>query len=120
MPSLTAIRLIAYRRQGGRCLYCNLPIWLDDPDAFRTRYPLIAKQLALRRCTAEHLVARQDGGNNAPGNIAAACWLCNWLRHRRPQARSPDEHRKHVRARLRRGAWLPRAMVEAFRSTQVP
>ncbi|WP_254782667.1 HNH endonuclease, partial [Lysobacter sp. yr284] len=33
-----------------------------------------------RRCTAEHLIARHEGGRNRRENIAAACWLCNQRR----------------------------------------
>lgn len=39
MPSLLEkARRAAFHHQGGLCLYCDLPVWLDDSDAFRSRY----------------------------------------------------------------------------------
>lgn len=118
MPSLLEkSRRAAFLRQGGRCFYCDMPIWLDEADVFRAKYPLSARQHALRRCTAEHLVAKQDGGNDQPKNIVAACWLCNSGRHRRGIARSPQEHRHRVQLRVRQGGWLPRGTVAVFVAT---
>lgn len=115
MPSrLETSRRAAFRRQGGLCFYCCLPVWLEDPEAFRTRYPLSAKQVASRRCTAEHLLAKEEGGKDGAANIAAACALCNSRRHKREHARSPEEHRRHVLSRVRRGKWLPGAMTAAL------
>ena len=115
MPArLETSRLLAFRRQGGLCFYCNLPLWLDDPDAFRKRYPLSARQHELRRCTAEHLTARQDGGGDEPGNVVAACWVCNVRRHRCKEAVPPARHRSRVQQRLAAGKWLPNAMLQAF------
>lgn len=110
MPSLLEkSRRAAFLRQGGLCFYCDMPIWLDEADVFRAKYPLSARQHALRRCTAEHLVAKQDGGDDKHDNIVAACWLCNSRRHKRDHPRSPAEHRRHVLSRMRRGKWLPAA-----------
>ncbi|HSF93646.1 MAG TPA: HNH endonuclease [Thermohalobaculum sp.] len=58
---LRRARRLAWRRQGGRCLWCESPI-------------------ALAESTAEHLVARADGGTAALVNIAAACAPCNAAR----------------------------------------
>ena len=67
MPSVIAKnRLIAYQRQSGRCYYCDLPMWLGKLPGKRHRP-------ASLQCTAEHLVARQDGGDNSARNIVAAC-----------------------------------------------
>lgn len=115
MPSqLAKSRRAAFLRQCGRCFYCDMPIWLDEPDAFRAKYPLTTRQHALRRCTAEHLVAKQDGGDDQPNNIVAACWLCNSRRHRGGIARSPQEHRHRVQLRVRQGGWLPHGTVDVF------
>lgn len=112
MPSqLEKSRRAAFLRQGGRCFYCDMPIWLDEPDAFRAKYPLSARQHALRRCTAEHLVAKQDGGDDKPNNVVAACWLCNSRRHRRGIAPSPHKHRRRVQLRVQQGRWLPQGVV---------
>ena len=71
MPSrLVRSRAAAYTRQSGRCYYCDLPLWLDDPAAFRVRHNLTPKVARSLRCTAEHLKARQDGGTDAACNIA--------------------------------------------------
>lgn len=118
MPSLLEkSRLAAFRRQGGRCFYCGLPVWLYDLEAFRARYPLSAKQVASRRCTAEHLLPKEDGGKDGADNIVAACALCNSRRHKREHARSPEEHRRHVLSRVRRGKWLPGVMTAALASS---
>ena len=62
MPTLLVCsRYTAFSRQSGRCLYCDFPMWLDDPDGFRSRYSLTLAQARLLRCTAEHLRARQNG-----------------------------------------------------------
>lgn len=119
MPSqLEKSRLAAFHRQGGLCYYCNLPVWLDDAGGFRARYPMSSQQLKLRRCTAEHLVAQQDGGCDHADNIVAACWLCNCRRHRRRRAHSPVEHRRYVQRLVRQGRWLPRATLSALQSAR--
>ena len=59
----------AFIRQHGRCCYCKR--FLLPTNA---RNPL--------RSTAEHLIARCDGGRDNRDNIAAACWECNDNRHR--------------------------------------
>ena len=114
MPaSRTRSRSAAFSRQSGRCFYCDLPMWLDHPDGFRSRYPLTLAQARLLRCTAEHLRARQDGGGNATDNIAAACWYCNTRRHRSKKALDPDRHQQRVRARVKQGRWHPPEVVKA-------
>lgn len=115
MPSqLEKSRLTAFRRQGGLCFYCNHPVWLDDPDTFRAQFPMSAPQHALRRCTAEHLIAKQDGGGNEPENVVAACWLCNARRHRCRRVRAPGSHRKYVQSRVLAGTWLPKGTLSVF------
>jgi 5-methylcytosine-specific restriction endonuclease McrA len=56
--------------QRGICIYCGL-LMGDD-------------------VTAEHLVARVDGGRNTSGNIVAACRRCNAGRHALFLADPPD------------------------------
>jgi len=60
----------ARRAQGGICIYCRQPMGKD--------------------VTAEHLVARMDGGRNTRGNIAAACRCCNAGRHALFPRGAPD------------------------------
>lgn len=110
MPKLKRLRTIAFHAQHGHCFYCGLPMWMSSPHELkilglrpRTALPL--------RCTAEHLVARRDGGNTTVGNIAAACWLCNTRRHKRKAELTPDTFRALVQKRLTNGKWHPPAIV---------
>lgn len=98
--SIQRSRFIAYQKQAGLCFYCGLRMWLDAPRGPR---PL--------RCTAEHLIARCDGGSDAPSNIVAACWHCNRTRHKRKHPPAPTLYRDEVRRRLQCGRWLPAQVV---------
>jgi hypothetical protein len=115
MPNLLArSRFAAFVRQDGLCHYCEKPIWLGDSVLFRARYSLTESQTRLRRCTAEHLIARKDGGGDGPDNIVAACPLCNWRRHRCANELDPVRYQIRVRARIRSGRWLPMEVLAAF------
>lgn len=65
MASMASLRLNAFLRQKGRCIWCGAPMALTNDNT------------NLRRCTAEHLYPRAKGGNDCPGNVAAACMRCN-------------------------------------------
>ncbi|TBE93130.1 HNH endonuclease [Rhizobium leguminosarum] len=86
------LRREAFVRQGGLCFYCNCPMVDGDTRSFR-------------KCTAEHLVARSDGGSNNASNVVAACRYCNQTRHKRKQPLSPEHFRKMVQKRLDVGRW---------------
>jgi hypothetical protein len=58
--------------------------------------------------SAEHLVARRDGGGNGPENIVAAHELCNGRRHRCKTPLSPNAFEALVRGRLDKGRWFSR------------
>jgi hypothetical protein len=103
--SLSRLRAVAFTRQGGRCYYCAVPIWLIDAKSFAQKHPLTQRQTKWLQCTAEHLIARQDGGTDSPDNIAAACLYCNQHRHRCRVAPSPSMFRQRVRLRMARGGW---------------
>ena len=103
--SLVHHRTTAFSHQSGRCHYCELPMWLDDPAEFTEKYRISSGKARLLRCTAEHLVARQDGGSDSSSNIVAACWFCNSRRHRRKVAPSPDLYKLRVRKRINQGRW---------------
>lgn len=96
----------AYKAQGGRCCYCNLPMWRSTPQELAP-LGLRPKTATPLRCTAEHLVARQDGGGNARSNISAACWLCNVRRHRRKNPPAPEAYREFVQRKMAKGTWHP-------------
>lgn len=112
--SLASLRKAALTRQGGTCFYCRLPIWENDPEPFRHRFGLSERQLWPLRATAEHLIARQDGGRDTPANIVAACIHCNRTRHRCKRPASPQELRERVQRRMASGGWHPACSFEAF------
>lgn len=100
-------RFAAFDRQGGRCYYCGFQMWRDTPEAFARRHGLSLRQARYFQCTAEHLVARQDGGRDTPSNIAAACQRCNQRRHKRKDVPEPQEYKALVEKRLSKGGWHP-------------
>ncbi len=110
MPNLQRLRTLAFCAQAGRCFYCGLPMWNRSTDELKA-FGLRARTAAPLRCTAEHLVAQQDGGKDAAGNIAAACWLCNTRRHKRKTPPPPEVYRAFVQKRLARGKWHPPAVA---------
>jgi 5-methylcytosine-specific restriction endonuclease McrA len=102
MPSsLQRSRALAFTRQGGRCFYCGVAMWLGEP----TGVPSL-------RCTAEHLQPRSEGGSDRPDNIVAACAHCNHARHKRRQPPEPSAYRAEVMRRISRGRWHPRWVFE--------
>ena len=116
MPSprtLRAHRIRAFEAQQGRCCYCGLPMWQSSPEELK-HHGLRARTIAPLRCTAEHLLAKQDGGRDAAYNIAAACWLCNSRRHKRKSPPDPDVYREIVLGRLGKGKWHSSAVLVAL------
>ncbi len=120
VKTLSKSRLKAFKRQSGLCYYCGFEMWLDKPQEFAIKHGLRLAQAAKFRCTAEHLVARYDGGGNRAENIAAACFHCNKQRHAPRVARSPEEHRAHVQKHISKGGWhlqlLQRSGAQVSRS----
>lgn len=113
MPSSKIVsrpRLDAFNRQSGRCYYCSAEMWLSKPHEFAHKHGLTLAQAGRFKCTAEHLVARCDGGRNGAENIAAACVYCNSQRHRPKVARSPEQHKAYIRKRIANGGWHPRQL----------
>lgn len=89
------------------CWICRLPMWEGGRRSFSKLYGIALKEANLFVRTAEHLIARQDGGPNTRRNIVAACWECNQGRHAgcSSSAPSPGEHRRDVQKRVNgRGA----------------
>jgi hypothetical protein len=110
MPrSIAPSRTAAFIQQGGRCRYCDYPMWLSDVQEYASQHQLSLAQARHFRCTAEHLVARCDGGGSARANIVAACLTCNKRRHARRKSLTVDAYSHLVRSRLRQGRWhVPR------------
>ncbi|MCJ1879618.1 HNH endonuclease [Pseudomonas nitroreducens] len=102
---LSAIRTRAFSRQQGRCYYCGCPMWQTNPDLFAQSHGVTRRQARAFQCTAEHLLARQDGGKDSLENIAAACLECNRRRHKRIYDMSAQAYLAHVRNRMDRGRW---------------
>ena len=105
MPkTIQTLRQRAFQHQGGTCCYCSAPMWQRSPEELPCKPPSLraAKQL---QCTAEHLLARSDGGGHTEKNIAAACTRCNHGRHKRRRPLGPSEFRGHVLRRMETGRW---------------
>lgn len=110
---LKSIRTSAFHAQNGRCYYCGLPMWLCSPHELSLR----PRSAGPFQCTAEHLLARQDGGKDVADNVVAACHLCNLRRHKRPTpAPSPDAYRARVQQRMAKGTWHPALAKVAART----
>lgn len=100
-----SLRTSAFHAQFGRCYYCGLPMWLAAPSELGLK-PSKARAF---QCTAEHLVAQQDGGRDVSGNVVAAHARCNQCRHKRSgPAPSPETFRALVQKRLAVGRWWSR------------
>jgi hypothetical protein len=102
---LKSFRTSAFLAQSGRCYYCGLPMWLADPSELGLK----SRKAQAFQCTAEHLVAQQDGGRHVAGNVVAAHSRCNQCRHKRTgPAPSPEAFRALVQKRLAMGRWWSR------------
>lgn len=99
------LRARAFQQQNGRCCYCDYPMWIDNYSSHAQRHGITVRQAKQLQCTAEHLVARKDGGRSNSANVAAACLMCNTSRHARARPRCADQHRARVRRRISKGKW---------------
>ncbi len=102
MATLARQRYLAFLQQHGRCIYCDVAIWLHSPSELPG---ISARRACLLQATAEHKHARCDGGSNSSSNIAAACWYCNSHRHRAGKPRPFEAFREFVQRRLKAGRW---------------
>ena len=105
LKKISKIKHAKFSLQNGLCFYCRQPMWRRNHEQFADQHAISLKQARHLQATAEHLVARSDGGLDVAENIVAACWYCNNHRHRAKQALSPDRYARKVAARLRRGKW---------------
>lgn len=104
----------SYIAQSGLCYYCHYPLWESDLNSFAREHNIPASKAESLKCTAEHLDARQDGGNNSKQNIVAACLRCNQMRHRMKPAPNPDAYRNLVQKLIKNGKWHKKALVSAL------
>lgn len=107
----------AYQAQAGKCYYCRCAMWLRSRDELTKRYGITARQARNLQCTAEHLVARSEGGNDLPQNIVAACRHCNLTRHKLKNPPSSDDYLRKVRSRVEQGGWYPSWLARVLRET---
>lgn len=80
-------------------------MWTERSIQYCLKYKLSHKQAGNFQCTAEHLLARSDGGKDVETNIVAACKFCNQTRHRSQSPLMPAEYLKRVEARISIGKW---------------
>lgn len=103
-------RLDAFHHQAGLCYYCKSPMWLNAIEDFAITHDISLSAAARFQCTAEHLIARCDGGSNRKNNIVAACRFCNSKRHQRKIPPSPFKYRVQIQRRLKQGKWHPKEL----------
>ena len=89
-------------------------MWQGCSRAFQEKYLLSQAQARRFMCTAEHLLARQDGGKNNRENIVAACIFCNQSRHRRLTPLEPPLYEKLVSGRLQKNRWHGAEIISKF------
>ena len=84
-------------------------MWTNDPLLFASQHNFTLNQAKRFQCTAEHLVARQDGGADSHCNVVAACLHCNMTRHKHRgkhnPALNPDRYKSLVQTRMSRKRW---------------
>lgn len=103
------LRQQAYKKQDGRCCYCEYPMWHTDHENFSRLHGLQPNLAKYLKCTAEHKVARQDGGRDSQDNVFAACSWCNRKRHHGRPHNAPDyeSYKETVLRRVSMGRWHP-------------
>ena len=102
---LKKIKLSKFKSQDGRCYYCCQPMWTGNSGEFCKTFNMSLPQAAKFQCTAEHVVARCDGGKDVSSNIVAACKFCNNKRHRAKVPLAEAAYGRKVRQRLLGGKW---------------
>ena len=120
MCKLRKIRKIRFEQQGGRCHYCGLPMWQDDAAFFAQVHGLSRKRARWLQASAEHLVARCDGGPDKLENIAAACIWCNKRRHSVKKVKAPEAYQKWVQRLMAQGKWHPASGASGLTATTAP
>lgn len=103
-------RSAAFKKQSGKCYYCGSPMWEKNPKDFAKKHNITKKYAGRFRCTAEHLMARCDGGKHQESNIVAACIFCNYNRHQRKKTLGPSKYKAHIHKRLQQGKWHPKKL----------
>ena len=97
-----SLRNLAAKSQNWLCFYCDLPMSGKGSPYSKA----VSAKIGRLRVSAEHLHARQDGGQDNRGNIVAAHVVCNQCRHRAKDPKSPPEFATHVKSRLAKRKWF--------------
>lgn len=103
--SIQSYRQIAFTLQSGLCYYCKQPMWDKNKISFISKFGMKPKSANFLQCTAEHLVARKDGGKNTKVNIVAACKYCNHTRHKAKTPLNPKSYKQYVQKRILNKRW---------------
>ncbi len=103
-------RGVAFSKQSGLCYYCGSPMWENNSKKFASKQNITKKYAARFQSTAEHLLARCDGGKDHETNIVAACLFCNNKRHGRKKPLGPPKYKAHIQKRLKQGKWHPKKL----------
>lgn len=90
-------------------------MWESDRRSFAREHGLTFRESLWYRCTAEHLVAKYEGGATSTKNIVAACRECNELRGRKCPPLSPEGFRR-LRGRTVYSDASSSAIAEAFQT----
>ena len=85
-------------------------MWEGNHKEFANKHKITKKYAGRFQCTAEHLLARCDGGKDQETNIVAACLFCNSKRHQRKKPLGPPRYKAHIQKRLEQGKWHPRKL----------
>ena len=69
--------------------------------------------------TLDHIIARQHGGDDRPGNLALACQRCNRLKDPNPAGLDPASGELHRLIHPERDAWSDHLRLDAAEITGV-
>ena len=105
LNKLAKIRSVRVQQQNGVCYYCRQPMCSGELSEYASRYGMTLRAAARLQATAEHLVARCEGGSDTLENIVAACRFCNSIRHFAKHPLPPEAYGEKARKRLSRGKW---------------
>ena len=119
---LRQLRQQAFERQNRCCFYCEYPIWDTDQESFSRAHGLPSRISKHLQCTAEHLVARQDSGQDTADNIVAACLWCNRMRHHARSRKAPDPsaYKLRISQLIAVGRWHPLAASQRTKCLPLP
>lgn len=105
LKNLQVMRRKAYSIQLEQCYYCGQPMWETDQKGFCSKFNISLKASKFFKCTAEHLIAKQDSGKNSADNIVAACLFCNRTRHLAKNPLNYNKYKTKVLTRMRLNKW---------------